>query len=120
MDGQTNRHTDKKSDNKIREKAKQKRHTEALIRTLFDISSAVNTTHDLNELYQIIYNSLNRLMKLQFQDTTAVYRAEVRHCSEHRYGLMFVETPDLEDAARESTAMSEIVTAVGDNNPRLA
>ncbi len=32
--------------------------------TLYDISNAVNTTRNLKELYQSIYNSLNRLMPL--------------------------------------------------------
>ncbi len=32
--------------------------------TLYDISNAVNTTRNLEELYQSIYNSLNRLMPL--------------------------------------------------------
>lgn len=32
--------------------------------TLYDISNAVNTTHNLEELYQSIYDSLNKLMLL--------------------------------------------------------
>ena len=32
--------------------------------TLYDISNAVNTTRNLKELYQSIYNSLNKLMPL--------------------------------------------------------
>ncbi|MCK5165466.1 MAG: PAS domain S-box protein, partial [Desulfobacula sp.] len=32
--------------------------------TLYDISNAVNTTHNLEELYQSIYDSLNKLMPL--------------------------------------------------------
>ncbi len=32
--------------------------------TLYEISNAVNTTHNLEELYQSIYDSLNRLMPL--------------------------------------------------------
>ncbi len=45
-------------------KADQKAFSEKLTRTLFDISNAVNATNDLTELYQSIYDSLNRLMKL--------------------------------------------------------
>ncbi|MCP4021808.1 MAG: GAF domain-containing protein, partial [Desulfobacteraceae bacterium] len=36
-----------------------------ITRTLFDISNAVNTTHDIDDLYRSIYYSLNRLMNLK-------------------------------------------------------
>lgn len=38
--------------------------SEKLTRTLLDISTAVNATHHLNDLYRSIYESLNRLMVL--------------------------------------------------------
>ncbi|NOX33000.1 MAG: GAF domain-containing protein [Deltaproteobacteria bacterium] len=44
--------------------ALKKTFSEKLAQTLFDISNAVNTTTDLNELYKSIYESLDRLMGL--------------------------------------------------------
>ncbi|MCF6248410.1 MAG: GAF domain-containing protein [Desulfobacula sp.] len=54
-------------ENRIKElekKTNQKSFSDKLPHTLFDISYAANTTHDLNQFYQSIYDSLNRLMKL--------------------------------------------------------
>ncbi|MDD9303873.1 MAG: hypothetical protein HUK40_16630 [Desulfobacter sp.] len=44
--------------------AKKSVFSEKLTRTLFDISNAVNTTTDIDELYEHIYKSLNKLMGL--------------------------------------------------------
>jgi len=49
---------------KLEKMAEQSEFSEKLTRTLFDISNAVNTTTDLNELYEHIYKSLNKLMGL--------------------------------------------------------
>ncbi len=38
--------------------------SESFTQTLFKISNAVNTTHNLDELYQSIYDTLNHLIKL--------------------------------------------------------
>ncbi|MCP3872639.1 MAG: GAF domain-containing protein [Desulfobacteraceae bacterium] len=48
----------------LEKQAEKKTFSEKLTQTLFDISNAVNATNDLNALYQSIYDSLNRLMKL--------------------------------------------------------
>ncbi|MCP3872807.1 MAG: PAS domain S-box protein [Desulfobacteraceae bacterium] len=40
------------------------KYAEKINYTLFDISNAVNSTHNLEELYQSIYDSLNKLMPL--------------------------------------------------------
>ncbi|MBU1583724.1 MAG: PAS domain S-box protein, partial [Proteobacteria bacterium] len=40
------------------------KYAEKINYTLYDISNAVNTTHNLEELYQSIYDSLNKLMPL--------------------------------------------------------
>ncbi len=48
----------------LEKKAQEQAFSEKLTRTLFDISNAVNTTTDLNELYHSIYRSLDRLMGL--------------------------------------------------------
>ncbi len=40
------------------------KYAEKINYTLFDISNAVNTTHNLEELYRSIYDSLNKLMPL--------------------------------------------------------
>lgn len=48
----------------LEEQAEKKTFSEKLTRTLFDISNAVNITTDLNELYQSIYKSLDKLMGL--------------------------------------------------------
>ncbi len=40
------------------------KHAEKINYTLYDITNAVNTTRDLKELYQSIYESLNKLMPL--------------------------------------------------------
>jgi len=49
---------------KMEEMAEKSVFSEKLTRTLFDISNAVNTTTDLDELYEHIYKSLNKLMGL--------------------------------------------------------
>lgn len=49
---------------KMEEMAENSLFSEKLTRTLFDISNAVNTTTDLDELYQHIYKSLNKLIGL--------------------------------------------------------
>jgi len=49
---------------KIEKLAEKSVFAEKLNRTLFDISNAVNTTTDLDELYEHIYKSLNTLMGL--------------------------------------------------------
>ncbi|MCD4718864.1 MAG: GAF domain-containing protein [Desulfobacula sp.] len=48
----------------LEKQADRKAFSEKLTRTLFDISNAVNTTIDLNELYESIYKSLDKLMGL--------------------------------------------------------
>ncbi len=48
----------------LEDKADKKAFSEKLTRTLFDISNAVNTTTDLNELYKSIYQSLDKLIGL--------------------------------------------------------
>ena len=56
---------DLKSNNLISEKQiKTLKYAEKINYTLYDISNAVNITHNLEELYQSIYNSLNKLMLL--------------------------------------------------------
>ncbi len=48
----------------LEKKADRKTYSDRLTRTLFSITYAVSKTHDLNDLYQSIYDSLNGLMKL--------------------------------------------------------
>jgi len=48
----------------LEEMAEKSVFSEKLSRTLFDISNAVNTTTDLGQLYEHIYESLNKLMGL--------------------------------------------------------
>ena len=64
----------------LEEKADQKSFSEKLTRTLFDISNAVNITTDLNELYQSIYKSLDRLMGLP-NLYIAIYKAKTNKIS---------------------------------------
>jgi PAS domain S-box-containing protein len=60
----------------LEQQADKKIFSEKLTQTLFDISNAVTTTIDLNELYKSIYKSLDRLMGLP-NFYIAIYKKDI-------------------------------------------
>lgn len=51
-------------------------------------------------------------VQLQLDEKVANYFAQVRHARPGKYGLMFVEGPDMLDSVKEDKVLSEILAAV--------